>query len=123
MHAWGQGSYAQPAQPLHPSWVLGWRLVTAGAMVVLLAAITLGGVAVGRSRHAAVARNSVTKQAAVVQVQAQSSAPVTAAVKTDTVKADAEDEDLLATVDSAVARQSPKAMEPLARLMDDDEMQ
>jgi hypothetical protein len=123
VHAWGQGSYGQPVPQLHASRALGWRLVAAGAMVVLLVAITLGGVAVRQIRHAAVARNSVPKQAVTTQIQMQNSVPTVAAVKTSTVKVDAEDEELLANVDRDVARQTPKAMEPLARLMDDDEVQ
>jgi hypothetical protein len=110
VHAWSDAAYRGPRQvPLgavRRSWKLaaGW-----GFAVVLLAGGVSGGVFV---HHKNVLRAQLAAQrAAEQQKQAAQRAEQEAQLE----------EDMLASVDTAVSREVPRAMEPLAQLSEEEE--
>lgn len=121
--AWGHVSYGRPARNMQPAHRLGWRLAAGWAVALLLAVITTGGVTVWRTHQTVAARHPVVRPAVVAPATAQTHAPAATAEKMEAPAADVADEDLLAKVDRDVARQTPRAMEPLAQLMDEDDAQ
>jgi hypothetical protein len=92
-----------------------WRLAAAWALsCVLIAGVLSGGVY--ERHHLAAAR---MEQARIVAARAAEQQRV-AAVQRDKQLRD-EEENLLASVDSDVSREVPRAMEPLTQLMDGEE--
>jgi hypothetical protein len=107
VHAWSDAAYSRPRTTArivrHRSWRLavGWAL--AGVLMV-------GGVSGGMfERHRKIEQARIAAAARLAERQK--------ALREEQAK---EEEDLLAKVDSDVSRQVPSAMEPLARLMDDE---
>jgi hypothetical protein len=121
---------------------LSWRLVLTGAMACLLAVGTVGAIyvhhrgveqAAGVRRAGPAARPLAPEQKAAMAVRGQAeeqdvdhAARELVAVQRLLAQEDSEtradaqvDEDLLAAVDTDVARQVPAAMEPLAQLADE----
>jgi hypothetical protein len=109
-----------------------WRMAASWALGCLLAAGSLAGAvheiyhrqemarlaAQQAAQKAAEERAAAARDAALrASAQVNKSVPVAATLKDD---AGAQDEDLLATVDSDVSREVPAAMEPLAQLMDEN---
>jgi hypothetical protein len=88
-----------------------WRLAAGWALGCVLAAGSLSGGLYERHHGQELARIAAAQKA-----QAQKAASAQPAA----TSAIAEDQDLLATVDSDISRGVPAAMEPLAQLMDDD---
>lgn len=136
MTAWGDAAYSRPrtmsARATHLVWrrVLGWTL---GCVLVTLAA---GGVLMQQRRNSELASHPATQQKNAAAPQAaQIAAPTAASVapqaglETGSAQAsaqksgDAQGEELLAQVDSDVAREVPDAMEPLAQLLAEDASQ
>jgi len=109
MQAWSDAAYSRPRSGAQVAARSGWRLATAWALGGVLAVGALGTGAYEHHHREAVAR----MRAAQVQQQ-QLAAQERARVA---------DEDLLATVDSDVARTVPAAMEPLAQMMDEGQGQ
>ena len=123
VHAWSEAAMNRPGRSIHPAVRTTWRLAVSWAMGCLLAAGSVGG-ALYERHH----RQEVVRQAAAEQVrQRQLAAEMTTAANTRDQNGSAstreEDEQLLAEVDSAVSRQVPSAMEPLAALMEGTEDQ
>jgi hypothetical protein len=112
VHAWSDSAFSRPRALATPSALRArpgrsWRLATGWALAVtLVAAGASGGVfehnqRLERQRMAEAARLA-EQQKAIREQQA------------------IEEEDLLANVDSDVSRDVPSAMEPLARLMNEE---
>ena len=137
MDTWRDAAMSRPRMVANPSVRHSWRRVASWAMGCLLAVCSL---AVGvhaiyhEQQMAKLSAQKTAQQAAVEQAasgqetalpasaQAAETAPGS---ETKTVKDDAsaQDKDLLASVDRALSRTVPKAMEPLAQFMDDNEAQ
>ncbi|MGC9222820.1 MAG: hypothetical protein ACP5E2_02785 [Terracidiphilus sp.] len=137
MDAWSDAAMSRPRMVAKASVRHIWRRAASWAMGCLLA---VGSLAVGvhaiyhGQQMAKLPAQRTVQQAAVEQVasgqetalpasaQTAETAPVpeTKAVKGDV---SAQDKDLLASVDRALSRTVPEAMEPLAQLMDDNEAQ
>ncbi len=108
VHAWSEAAYRCPRTafvpvPQHRFWRLaaGWALGCA-----MVSGVVSGGVYEHRRRQETAriaAAQAAEQQRRVIEQRAR------------------EEEDLLARVDSAVSQQVPDAMEPLARLMAEDE--
>lgn len=109
VHAWSEAAYAQPRQvrsvsAVKRSLALGW-----GLAVVLLAGATSGGVYVHheqvKAAQVAAARAAEQRQEAIARAQKRAQ----------------EEEEMLASIDRAVSREVPSAMEPLAQLSEESE--
>jgi hypothetical protein len=126
VNVWSESVWSEGAgqhRPVPTARTLGWRLAAGWAVVVLLAVVSLGGVAVRRGHRQvpAVHPSMISAAAPVAAVQVGQSPA--AELKPDRTVSGVEDEDLLAKVGSDVARQTPRALEPLAQLMDEDGLQ
>jgi len=111
VHAWADAAAARP-RPLHadsPHRGRLWRLAAGCALgCVLLAGSVSTGLYQQHQKEIGIARAR----------EAEQQRQLAAARATQQAR---DEEDLLAKVDSDIARQTPSAMEPLARLMSDDE--
>jgi len=111
VHAWADAAAARP-RPLRavsPHRSRLWRLAAGCALGCVLLA---GSVSTGLYQHH-------QKEIGIAQArEAEHQRQLAAARATQQAR---DEEDLLAKVDSDIARQTPSAMEPLARLMSDDE--
>lgn len=110
VHAWGDAAYSRPRQTERTIHLLSWRVAAGWALGCALAAGTASGVLFERHH-----RQELAKAAAVEATKQQA--------MENEQRASVQDEDLLAKVNSDVSRQAPSAMEPLAQLMADDEVQ
>jgi len=110
VHAWSDAAYTRPRTVKREVRVRSWRLAAGWALGCVLVAGSVSGGLLERNHRAELARIAAQQRAAAQmrQLQLQEQAKIT-------------DEDLLAGVDSAVSRQVPSAMEPLAQMMADDE--
>lgn len=110
VHAWSDAAYSRPRTVTRAVRVRSWRLAAGWALSCVLVAGSVSGGLMERNHRAELARVAAQQRAAEQQrqLQQQERARVT-------------DEVLLADVDSAVSRQVPNAMEPLAQMMADDE--
>ena len=109
VQAWSKTAYARPRTAIVTPRKRVWRLA---AGWVLGCALVVGGISGGvyEQQH----RQELARVEAVRAAEHERQAAAERA---------REEEDLLAQVDSDVARQTPSAMEPLARLMAEDESQ
>jgi hypothetical protein len=109
VHAWSEAEYGKPrtVQPVH---LTSWRVVASWALACVLAIGSLGGGLIVHHH-----RQELAKVAAAEAARQKKIAAAEQARK--------DDADLLAKVDSDVARQVPSAMEPLAQMMAGDEAQ
>jgi hypothetical protein len=137
MDAWSDAAYSQPRTATKLAVRHTWRLATGWALgcVVVLGSMA-GGVheIVHRQELASIQAQKAAQQAAEqraaerpaaqpVSAQSDKKTPAAAVRKVSTGAQDnasAQDDDLLASVDSDVSREVPAAMEPLAALMDDN---
>jgi len=111
MHAWSDAELSRPrtvaarqsGMMRSRAWrlALGWSL----SAVLVAAGVTGGGFYQHRREQVKIAQARQAEQQRLAAAQ----------------RAQQEEEDLLAKVDSEVSRQVPTSMEPLARLMDEDE--
>jgi len=110
VHAWSEAEYSRPhkANAVH---LTSGRVVAGWALGCVLAVGSLTG-GVYDHHH----RQQVAKIAAAAEAARQQKLAAEQRTRE-------EDEDLLAKVDSDISRQVPSAMEPLAQLMADDEVQ
>jgi len=138
MDAWSDAAYSRPRTAAKLAVRHSWRMAAGWALGCLLAAGSLAGVAreIYQRREMAriAAQKAAEQRAAAAQVTAQPTSAQPVSAQSDkktpaaTVRkgsaardsAQAQDEDLLASVDSDVSREVPAAMEPLAQLMDDN---
>jgi hypothetical protein len=109
VHAWSETAYSRPHHPVK-IYRTSWRIATACALGCVLAAGGLGGGLLQHHHNQELARIAAAAEAARQQELAEQ-------------RAQKENEDLLAKVDSDLSREVPSAMEPLAQLMADDEPQ
>ena len=109
VHAWSAAELSRERPALKVARRRSWRPAAGWALAVALAA---GGVATGGvyERHQQQLRIAAAARAAEQQRVARE------------MQARAEEEDLLAKVDSDVSREVPSAMEPLAQLMAEGEV-
>jgi hypothetical protein len=110
VHAWSDAALSLPRSEVRVAVHRGWRLAAAWALGCVLAAASLAGGFYERHERQMAAAMSAEHEAQQRQLAAQQSKRQT-------------DEELLATVDSDIARTVPAAMEPLAQLMDEGESQ
>ena len=109
VHAWSEAAYSRPRTAVSVVRHRSWRLAAGCALGCVLAAGSVTGVVHERHQRQETARAAAAARAAEHE-------RLVAAERTK-----AEDEDLLATVDSDVSREVPSALEPLAQLMIEDE--
>jgi len=111
--AWSDAAYNRPrmVKVVRHS----WRRAAAWALGCVVVAGSLGGALVERQHRQELA-HKVAAQAA-----AQKAAEAKLAAEQQTAAAET-DEDLLATVDSDISRAVPAAMDPLAQLMDEKQV-
>lgn len=103
--AWSDATYHNPRSAMPVSVHRSWRMATAWALGCVLAVGSLTGGLYERHHRQVIARQRAEQEAQQRQMAVQQ-------------RVHAEDEDLMATVDSDVSRAVPAAMEPLAQLMD-----
>jgi hypothetical protein len=106
VHAWSDAMYSRPRTAAQVVRHRSWRLAAGWALASVL---VVGGVSAGLQ-----VRDHRTETAIIAGAQL---AAQQQAAREQQAKAD--EEDLLAAVDSDVSREVPSAMEPLAQLMDD----
>lgn len=110
VHAWSDAELSRERQPGRPVQLMSWRVAVGWALGLVLVAGSVGGGVYERQHQRAVAQAAAL---AAARQQAQLKEQLAAM----------EDEDLLAKVNSDIARKAPSAMEPLAQLMDEDQAQ
>ena len=111
VHEWSGAAYSRPRVDVRVTAHSGWRLATAWALGGVLAVCSLStGIYEHHHRQVVAAQIKAALEARQRQLAAQERARMS-------------DEDLLATVDSDVARTVPAAMEPLAQMMDESQGQ
>jgi hypothetical protein len=111
VHAWSDAELSRPRTVAQGVRRRSWRLAVGLAMGCTLVA---GGVSGGvYERHQKQEAARIAAEAKVADQQRLVAAE----------KARQDEEDLLAKVDSDVSRETPSAMEPLAQLMAEDEVQ
>jgi hypothetical protein len=110
IHAFSDAAYSRSRSVTREVRVRSWRLAAGWALGCVLVAGSVGGGLMERQHRQHLASLAAQQRAAeqLRQLQLQEQAKVT-------------DEALLADVDTAVSRQVPNAMEPLAQMMADDE--
>ena len=109
VHAWSEAELSKP-RTVRVVHLTSWRTATGWALGCVLAAGSIGGGLYARHHQ-----QELAKVAAAEAARQQKIADMQQDRK--------DDEDLLAKVDSDVSRQVPRAMEPLAQLMVEDEVQ
>jgi hypothetical protein len=109
VHAWSDAAYARPRSVSKAVVRKSWQLAAGWSLAALLIAGTMSG---GYYEHhqRVVAAQRAAERAAEQQRQA--------ALERAQKQAE-EDEEMLATVDTAVSREVPAAMEPLAQLSEE----
>jgi len=109
VHAWSDAELTRPrlATAARPSMMRGWRVAAGWALGCALAVCGVSGGLYEHQRQTDLAKVRAAQQAEQQKQLAAQKAQ--------------EEEDLLARVDSDIAREVPSAMEPLAQLMDADE--
>lgn len=124
MDAWSEAELSRPRTAARQAPRHSWHRTAGWALGCVLAAGSLTGAvheAVQRheaallAAHKAAPIQATASRQAALATDAQTSSSRTAAAEAN---ASAQNEDLLATVDSEVSQMVPEAMEPLAQLMD-----
>ena len=113
--AWSEAAYSRPRTTVVRTARHSWRRAASWALGCVLAAGSLAGAVYERHHRHELARIAAVEAAAQKAAQERAASEQAAAANTLTT-----DKDLLATVDSDVSREVPAAMEPLARMMDED---
>ena len=117
VHAWSDAAMNRPRRPIHPAVHATWKLAVSWAMGCLLAVGSVGGALYERHHRQEVARHAAAEETRQKQLAADTAAAAITREQ-DAASTRQADEQLLAEVDSAVSRQVPSAMEPLAMLME-----
>ena len=111
VHAWGDAAYARPRSLRSSSTSRTWRLAAGWTLTaMLIAGATSSGVYMHHERLVAdqlAAQRAAEQQRQEAIARAQKQAQ--------------EEEEMLASVDTAVSREVPAAMEPLAQLSEESE--
>jgi hypothetical protein len=111
VHAWSEAEYSRPHQPERVVRLMSWRVAVGCALGCVLAAGSMSDGLYERHHRQELAKVAAAAEAARQQ-KLEAEQP---AVQ--------ESDDLFAKVDSDVSRQVPRAMEPLAQLMTEDDEQ
>ncbi len=111
IHAWSDAALSRPRTAAHGLRRRSWRLAAGWALGCVLVAGSVSGGLLERQHRLEVARMAARQRAALEQKQ----------LEEQQARAKISDEVLLADVDSAVSRQVPSALEPLAQMMAEDE--
>ncbi len=109
VHAWSDATYNQPRTARNVVH-LAWQLAAGWSLASLLLAGTISGGIYEHHRQAETERMAAQQAAHQREIAAQQAR--------DEAQ---QEEDMLASVDTAVSREVPSAMEPLAALMDETE--
>lgn len=109
VHAWSEAEFSKP-RTVKVVRLTSWRTAASWALGCVLAVASIGGAFYDRHHQQEQAKATATEAA-----RQQKLAAVQQTGK--------DDEDLLAKVDNDLSRQVPRAMEPLAQLMAEDEAQ
>ena len=117
VRAWGDAAMNRPRRLVHPAVRTIWRTAVGWSVGCLLAAGSVGGGLYERHHRQELARHAAAEQARQAQLAAEATA-ASASEQSGAARTRKEDEQLLAEVDSAVSRQVPSAMAPLAMLME-----
>lgn len=127
--AWSEAAYSRP-RTVAATACRTWRLAASWTLGCVLAAGSLaGGVYewhhrqdLARTAAIKAAAQKIAQERAAAAQSAPASAPIEGAARPTpaNAKADEEDSNLLATVDSDVSREVPAAMEPLAQLVEEN---
>jgi hypothetical protein len=115
--AWSDAAYGRPRAVTQAVRRRSWRLAIGWAMGCALAVGVVAGAGYERHRAHEMARIEAARLAGQQRLAIEQEGRVRQQ------QALAEEEDLLAKVDSDVSREVPSAMEPLAQLMAEDERQ
>jgi hypothetical protein len=107
VHAWSADQFSLPQSAVQPVRRRIWRLAAGWALGCVLIAGTASG---GVYQHLHREQLARIEAARVAEQQ-----------RLDAIEKARQEEDLLAKVDSVISREVPSAMEPLARLMAEDE--
>jgi len=107
----------RPRRQIHPAVHTTWRLAVSWSVGCLLAIGSVGGALYERHHQQELARHSAAENARQVQLAAEAAA-TRSSEQGKAASTREEDEHLLAEVDTAVSRQIPSAMAPLAMLME-----
>ena len=110
VHAWSEAEFGRNRAAASTIRQTSWRLAAGWALSVVLVAGSVSGGVYDQHRRAEMAKAAAAAQAAQQQRA------------TAERQAREEDQDLLAKVDSDVSKEVPSAMEPLARLMAEDDI-
>ena len=111
VHAWSNAVYAQPRTVLFAAPSRSWRMAAGWSLAAMLVAgATSGGVYM---RHERVVADQLAAQRAAEQQRQEAVALAQKQAR--------EEEEMLASVDTAVSREVPAAMEPLAQLSEENE--
>lgn len=124
VHAWSDEAYRSRASVLSsvPHRTLWHRSLVWALSLVLTAGVALAGVYQYHQKE--LARQAALQHDRTLQHEAQvNEVAHETGVASRTQQQTRDADELLARVDSDVARETPSAMEPLASLMDDDEKQ
>jgi hypothetical protein len=117
VHAWSESAMNRPRRPMHSAVRTTWRLAVTWAVGCLLAVGSVGGGLYERHHRQEMARQAEAEKVRQGQRAAEAAA-ATPQEQGEAASTREEDEQLLAEIDSAVSRQVPSAMEPLAFLME-----
>jgi hypothetical protein len=117
VHAWSEAAYSRPRTVAQVVRRRSWRLAAGWALGCALAVGSVSGAVYERHHRQEAARTAAAKVAEQQRLVREQEGLLREE------QARAEEEDLLAKVDSDVSRDVPSAMEPLARLMAEDERQ
>lgn len=131
VHAWSAAEYGRPRTLAHAAvhrtlwrataWALGCVLVVAGVSAGLYGHLHQQELALTQHRQQPPVTTAVSALATPAPETSAAEAPAERGAQGQSQKD--ENADLLAAVDSAVSRQVPSAMEPLAQLMDSSSIQ
>jgi len=111
VHAWSDAVYAKPRKARKVTERKSWRLAAGWSLTALLIAGTLSG---GFYEH--------HQRVVAAQLAAQRATEQQRRAEIEQAKKQAqEEEEMLASVDTAVSREVPAAMEPLAQLSEESE--
>jgi hypothetical protein len=110
VHAWSEAAYSRPRTAAQVVVNRAWRLAAGWGLASLLFAGTISGGIYEHHRQAEAQRVAAQQAAHQREIEAQQA------------RDEAQhEEDMLASVDTAVSREVPSAMEPLAALTDETE--
>jgi uncharacterized protein (DUF885 family) len=112
VHAFSDAAYTRPRTMTKEVRQRSWRVAAGWAMGCLLLVGSLSGGLIDHQHRLETARAAAIQRAAD-QAEQQRLAVLEQSAKQD-------EEDLLAEVDSAVSRQVPSALDPLAQMMEDE---